>query len=156
MIYHKITSCCIFYQTTFWLYTLVCVIRGKLGGKGRITHPRMDLRQKRKCNSMTTLMVGGWSFFILVENKDPSNLHTFKLQSPKYILWVNLWSSYGKKILTLNILWSDQPCHVLRFNLERCRAQIPTCEEVYNWLWMLWWDFLTIGLHHKNVINNWP
>jgi hypothetical protein len=50
------------------------VIRGKLGGKGRITHPHMDLQKKRKSNSMTTLMVGGWSFFIFVENKDPSNL----------------------------------------------------------------------------------
>jgi hypothetical protein len=32
MIYHKTTSCCIFHQTTFRLYTLVCVIGGRLGG----------------------------------------------------------------------------------------------------------------------------
>jgi hypothetical protein len=53
----------------------MCVIRGKLGGKGRITHPHMDLRQKRKLQ-LNDSFDGGWhqNFFILVENKDPSNL----------------------------------------------------------------------------------
>jgi hypothetical protein len=40
----------------------------------------------------------------------------------------------ARKDLMLNILWIHQPCHVLEFNLKRCRTWIPICEKVYSQL----------------------
>jgi hypothetical protein len=76
----------------------------------------MDMQHKKKL-LFNDNFDGAWcrNSFIPMKNEVPLNLlnewdwHAFKLRSRKQIQWVSLQSSYGKKILTLNILWIHQP-----------------------------------------------